>query len=112
MSCTLARLVAAMLLLGTVSPRGVAQSAPRDGRGDETTALLTPGAHVWIKLSREQAWSGTLVSLSGDTMLVKGRSGNDTMLVSLARLSQLQVSAGGRTSMTLSPGGGRVAIAF
>jgi hypothetical protein len=101
MSSKLARLIVAMLLLGTVSARGGAQSAPRDARGDQTSALMTPGAHVRIKLPREQPWSGTLVSLTGDTMLVKSRSGKDTMLVSLSQLSQLQVSAGMRRSRHL-----------
>jgi len=98
MSSTLARLIVAMLLLATVPARSDAQPAPRDARGDQTSALMTPGAHVRIKLPREQPWSGTLVSLTGDTMLVTGRSGNDTMLVSLSQLSQLQVSAGMRRS--------------
>lgn len=94
MSSMLARLLVALLLLGAVSAGGSAQAAPRDAHRYESSALLTPGAHVRVKLPREHAWTGRLVALKGDTMLVRDESGRDTSLVSLSQPARVDVSAG------------------
>jgi hypothetical protein len=94
MSSTLARLLVAMLLLGAVSAAGSAQFAPRDARRNETSVLLTPGAHVRVRLPHEHAWTGRLVALKGDTMLVRDESGRDTSLVSLSQPARVDVSVG------------------
>ena len=87
-----------LLVLCVASTEGSGQSPTREARYDETSALLTPGAHVRVKLPGERAWTGTLVSLANDSMLVRGASGADTTLVRLSRVTRLEVSAGKRRS--------------
>ena len=101
MSSMRARSLLAMLVLCAASPRGNAQSTTRDARHDETSGLLTPGVHVRVKLPREHAWTGTLVSLAGDSMFVRGTDGADTTLVRLSHVTQLDVSTGKRRSRHL-----------
>ena len=87
MSSKLARLIVAMLLLGTVSARGGAQSAPYPPFAD-------------------RASGGTVIGgLTGGAIALLGgwRRSEDWQPVHVTRR---------RASMTVSPGGGRVAIAF
>ena len=97
----LAKCLIAMVFLCAVSARGNAQSTTRDMRVDQTSALMTPGAHVRVKLPGEHAWTGTLVSIAGDSMLVRGTAGSDTTLVRVSRATRLDVSAGMRSSRHL-----------
>jgi hypothetical protein len=98
---TLTTCLIAMLVLAAVPARGDAQSAMRDTPRDQTSALMTPGAHVRVKLPGEHAWTGRLVSVDGDSMFVRGASGGDTTLVRLSNVTQLDVSAGTRRSRHL-----------
>ena len=101
MCSTLARSFVALLVLCAASARGNAQSPSPDTRRDSARALMTPGAQVRIKLPGEHVWTGTLVSLAGDSMLVRSASGSDTTLVRLSRTTRLDVSAGRRSSRHL-----------
>jgi hypothetical protein len=96
-----ARLLIAMLLVATLSSAGSAQSSTRETGDGETSALVTPGAYVRVKLPGEHAWTGRLVSVSGDSMLVRGTSGSDTTLVRLSDATYVNVSAGMRSSRHL-----------
>jgi hypothetical protein len=91
----------ALLLLGAAPAAGHGQAATRDGSRPRASALMTPGAHVRVKLPREHMWTGTLVSLADDSMLVHGASGADTTLIRLSEVSELYVSAGMRRSRHL-----------
>ena len=55
---------------------------------------MTPGARVRVKLPGEHVWTGTLVSVAGDSMFVRGSSDGDTTLVRLSRVTRLDVSTG------------------
>jgi hypothetical protein len=100
-SSRLARLIGALLFLGAVSTRGGAQGTPRDAQSEQASALMSPGAHVRVKLPGEHAFTGTLVSLAGDSMFVRGASENDPTLVSLSQAARVDVSAGMRPSRHL-----------
>mgnify|MGYP003946090817 CR=1 FL=1 len=101
MSNMFARFLIAMVLLATLSSGGSAQSSTRGAGDGETSALMTPGAHVRVKLPGEHAWTGTLVSLAGDSMLVRGTTGSDTTLVRLSQATYVSVSTGMRSSRHL-----------
>ncbi|MFL5618629.1 MAG: hypothetical protein ACJ79A_09575 [Gemmatimonadaceae bacterium] len=89
-----ATVLMAMLVLGATPASGSGQSMRRDTRRDETSDLMVPGARVRVKLPGEHAWTGTLVSVDGDSMLVYGTSASDTTLVRLSQATHLDVSAG------------------
>ena len=91
----------AMLVLCAPLATASAQATTRDASHDQINALMTPGAHVRLKLPGEHTWTGTLVSLVGDSMFVRGASGSDTTLVRLSRTTRLDVSAGMRPSRHL-----------
>ena len=101
MNGPIASTLVALLALGATPPAAMGQSATRDVARLQTSALMTPGAHVRVKLRGEHAWTGTLVSLAADSMLVHGASGIDTTLVRLSQVSELYVSAGMRRSRHL-----------
>jgi hypothetical protein len=98
MSRILASTLVVLLAIGVTPAKGVGQATMRDGSDDRTRALMTPGAHLRIKLPGQHVWTSTLVALVDDSMLVRNASGTDTTLVRLTELSQLQVSAGVRRS--------------
>jgi len=101
MSRLIASTLIALLVLGAAPAAGIGQAATRDAPRQELGVLMTPGAHVRVKLPGEHAWTGTIVSLADDSMLVRGASGSDTTLVRLSQVTQLQVSAGMRQSRHL-----------
>lgn len=101
MSTMLARFLVAMVFLCALSAAGSAQSPTREMRRDEASAHMTPGAQVRVKLPGEHAWTGTLVMLAGDSMFVRGASGDDTTLVRLSQATYVNVSAGTRSSRHL-----------
>jgi hypothetical protein len=99
MSRPIASTLIALLVLGSTPATGDGQAATRDALRDQASARMIPGARVRVKLPRGQSWTATLISLTDDSMLVRGgASGTDTALVSLSQLSRLDVSAGMRRS--------------
>lgn len=101
MSRIITAALTALVVVCAASANGSAQSATRAVRGDQTSDLMTPGARVRVKLPGEHAWMGTLVSVAGDTLLVRGASAAETTLVRFSQVTQLDVSAGLRRSRHL-----------
>jgi hypothetical protein len=101
MSRPIASILVALLALGALPAIGNGQAATRAVPRQQTSALMTPGAHVRVKLPGEHVWEGTIVSLADDSMLVRSPSGADTTLVTLSQVSGLEVSAGRRPSRHL-----------
>jgi len=101
MSRSIASILIALLVLSGAPVTGYGQATTRDASRHPVSALMTPGAHVRVKLPREHVWTGTIVSLADDSMLVHGSSRADTTLVRLSDVSELYVSAGMRRSRHL-----------